>query len=128
MSSTHKFELETWNGTGDFSLWRQKMRAILLQQRCVAALNGQWAAETSAYRRQELDDTAWSSIFLHLSDNVIRKVGETSSAQSLWTKLENLYLTKSIPNKCYLLRLFYNFRFDPSSDLEENLDRFTKLI
>ncbi|CAI9783174.1 unnamed protein product [Fraxinus pennsylvanica] len=33
-----------------------------------------------------------------------------------------------MPNKCYLLSQFYNFRFDPSSDLEENLDRFTKLI
>lgn len=37
----------------------------------------------------------------------------------LWTKLGMLYLTKTMPNKCYLLRQFY---------LEENIDKFTKLI
>lgn len=84
--------------------------------------------EKSAYRKQELNDTTWSTIFLHLSDNVIRKVGETTSAEALWTKLESLYLTKTMPNKCYLLMQFYNFIFDPSSNLEKNLDRFTKLI
>lgn len=104
------------------------MRALSLQRRCSAALDDNWPAETSAYRIRELDDIARSSIFLHLSDSVIRKVGETTSAEALWTKLETFYLTKSVPNKCYLLRQFYNFRFDSSSVLEENIDRFTKLV
>ena len=40
MSTAHKFEVEKWNGTGDFNLWGQKMKALLLQQRCAAALVG----------------------------------------------------------------------------------------
>lgn len=128
MSSAYKLEIKTWNGTGNFYLWRQKMRALLLQQRCVATLDNTWAAEISAYRRRELDDTAWNTVFLHLSGSVIRKVGETTSVEALWTKLESLYLTKSMANKCYLLRQFYNFRFDPSSGLEEHLDKLTKMI
>lgn len=128
MSTVQKFEVQTWNDTGDFRLWRQKMRALLLQQRCAGALDGTWAAEISAYRRQELDEIAWSTIFLHLSDSVIRKAGKTTDTQALWTKLESLYLTKTMPNKCYLLRHFYNFRFDNTLNLEENIDRYTKLI
>lgn len=57
-------------------------------------------------------------IFLYLSN--IRKVGETTTAQTLWTNLETLYLTKTMSNKCCLLRKFYNFMFDSSSSLEED--------
>lgn len=58
MATIHKFKIETWTGVGDFNVWCLKMRALLLQQRCAVGLNGTWAAETSTYRRQELDDTA----------------------------------------------------------------------
>lgn len=33
-----------------------------------------------------------------------------------------------MPNKWYLLRQLYNFRFDNSSTVEHNIDIFTKLI
>lgn len=104
MTTTHKFEIEVWKKTGDFNLWCQNMRALLLQQRCVGALNRTWSTEISAYRKLEIDGIAWITIFLHLSDSVIRKIGETTTIEALWTKLRSLYLTKIMPNKCYLLR------------------------
>ncbi|GJQ94572.1 hypothetical protein Tco_0005711 [Tanacetum coccineum] len=33
-----KFEIEQFDGTGNFGLWRIKMRALLIQHRCEAAL------------------------------------------------------------------------------------------
>ncbi|GJY56973.1 uncharacterized mitochondrial protein-like protein [Tanacetum coccineum] len=33
-----KFDIEKFNGTGDFELWRIKMRALLIQHRCEAVL------------------------------------------------------------------------------------------
>lgn len=33
-----------------------------------------------------------------------------------------------MPNKCYLLRQFYEFRFDSPCSLEENVEKYTKLI
>lgn len=33
-----------------------------------------------------------------------------------------------MPSNFFLLRQFYNFRYDTSSTLEENIDKFTKLI
>ncbi|GKC09386.1 hypothetical protein Tco_1000996, partial [Tanacetum coccineum] len=33
-----KFDIEKFDGTGDFGLWRIKMRALLIQHGCEAAL------------------------------------------------------------------------------------------
>lgn len=44
-----------------------------------------------------------------------------------WTKLEAKYVIKTFPNKCYLLKLLFSFKMNFSVDLEENLNRFTKL-
>lgn len=41
---------------------------------------------------------------------------------------ETFYLTKSTPNKCHFLSQIYNFRFDPSSGLKENIDKYIKLV
>lgn len=43
MTTVQKFEVEILKGTRDFSSWPQKMRALLLQQRFAATLDGTWA-------------------------------------------------------------------------------------
>lgn len=79
MTIAHKFETEIWKSTENFSLWCQRMRALLLQQKCAIVLDESLGTKISAYRKQELDKVACSSFFLYLSDNVIRKVGETTT-------------------------------------------------
>lgn len=122
-----KFEVAQFDGKIDFNMWCQKMKAILMQMKCVRALDGSWPPEMTTAKKIELDETAWSTIFLYLSDNVIRTIGETKTATELWTKLTSQYMTKTIPNKCYLLKQLFSFKMDPSVDLDENLNRFTKL-
>ncbi|XP_022897547.1 uncharacterized protein LOC111411224 [Olea europaea var. sylvestris] len=108
MAATAKFEMSMFDGRGDFSMWSQKMKAILMQQRCARALDNSWPAELPP-------------------DNVIRTIGETKTASELWNKLKAQYEPKTVPNKCFLLKQFFSFKMDPSVDLEENLNRFTKL-
>ena len=36
--ASHKFEIEKFNGSNDFTLWKVKMKALLVQQGCAAAL------------------------------------------------------------------------------------------
>ncbi|KAL2480186.1 Integrase catalytic domain-containing protein [Abeliophyllum distichum] len=71
--SPNKFEVEVWSGNGDFSLWRKKMKAVLLQQRCAKAIDESWPEDLDDIKKQEMDEIAWSSIFLHLSDSVLRQ-------------------------------------------------------
>ncbi|PON86502.1 hypothetical protein TorRG33x02_176960 [Trema orientale] len=35
---TSKIEIEKFNGKGDFGMWKKKMRAVLVQQKCVHAI------------------------------------------------------------------------------------------
>lgn len=59
----------------------------VVAKRDAATIDGSWTAEINAHRMQELDKIAWSSIFLHLSDSVIRRLGETTTVETLQAKL-----------------------------------------
>ena len=39
--ASHKFNLEKLNGLNDFTLWKVKIKALLVQQGCAAALEGE---------------------------------------------------------------------------------------
>ncbi|KAI5661942.1 hypothetical protein M9H77_21265 [Catharanthus roseus] len=44
---------------------------------------------------------AYSCLTLHLNDDVLREIDEKDNAFEIWTKLEKLYLGKSLVNKIY---------------------------
>lgn len=46
----------------------------------------------------------------------------------MWSKLDELYLTKALPNQNYLQRKFYSFNIDESKSFDDNIDEFTKLV
>ncbi|KAL0298095.1 UNVERIFIED_CONTAM: hypothetical protein Sangu_3161700 [Sesamum angustifolium] len=74
------------------------MKGILIQQKVFKAIDGKYADTVSDDKKLENDEYAYSSIFLNLSDSVIRKVGKQESAKELWNKLEELYTETSLPN------------------------------
>ena len=125
--TTH-FELGVFSGKGDFSIWQQKMKGILVQQKVSKAIDDRYPEGTKEEQKLEADELAYTSIILHLSDSVLRKVGKLDTTKALWEKLEKLYVKKSTPNKLYLLETFFSFKIDPSKDLDDNLDVFNKLV
>lgn len=126
--STHYFELGIFNGKGDFSIWQQKMKGIIVQQKVSKAIDDSFSETLTAAEKENLDELAYTSIILHLSDAVLRKVGKLKTTKELWEKLQSLYLLKSTPNKLYLLERFFSFKMDPSKDLDDNLNIFNKLV
>ncbi|KAJ0074652.1 hypothetical protein Patl1_37449 [Pistacia atlantica] len=88
---TTKYEIEFFNGKNDFSLWRVKIRAVLVQQGLLKALNGKQALPESMSDedKDDLLERAHSAIQLSLSDEVLREVAEETSAASLWLRLES---------------------------------------
>ena len=120
--------MKVFSGKGDFLLWKQKMRAILIQQRVAKALDDSYPEGFNEDQKKEMDELAYSSIILHLSDAVLRKVNYTKSTQELWSKLNQLYSVTSLPSKIYLLESFFGYKMDPAKDLDENLDVFNKLV
>ncbi|GKD87249.1 hypothetical protein Tco_1358403, partial [Tanacetum coccineum] len=110
MSSIAKFDVETFDGSNDFGLWRVKMRCLLIQHGWEAALDPFLGTITDADKTAKLKayiyKKAHSALLLCLDNKVLRGVNKEDSAAGVWLKLETLYMTKSLANKFYLKKLF----------------------
>ena len=70
-------------------------------------------ASVTEFQWNEMKKAAYSNIFLHLSDSVTRECGDSEDPATIWKKLDELFLTKTLPNKIYLLKQIFTFRMDP---------------
>ncbi|KAF7829260.1 putative rhamnogalacturonate lyase B isoform X3 [Senna tora] len=125
-----KFEIEKFNGNNDFSLWHVKMRALLVQQGLLKALEGKEAlpTELSNQEKDDLLERALSTILLSLADDVLREVADEKSAAGLWLKLETLYMTKSLTNRLYLKQRLYTLRMKEGTPIKDHLAELNKVI
>jgi len=73
-------------------------------------------------------DKATSAIVLCLGDKVLREVAKEPTAASMWTKLESLYMTKSLPHRQFLKQQLYSFRMVESKVIMEQLTEFNKIL
>ena len=102
--SNAKFEVEKFNGKINFELWKLKVRDLLVQQGLHKALAGK-AKKPMGMTDEEWEDfdlRAMSSIWLCLANEVLSNVTAEVSVASLWSRLESLYMTKSLMNRLYL--------------------------
>ena len=80
------------------------MRAILVKDGCLVALNGKEKkpAEMKDEIFAEKDELAMANIYLALDEVVLFNVSEETTAKGLWDKLQNLYEGNSLTNKIFL--------------------------
>nr|GEV81072.1 zinc finger, CCHC-type [Tanacetum cinerariifolium] len=70
-----KFDIEKFDGTRDFRLWRIKMRALLIQHGFEAALEV-LLADIKAQTKAELNKKAHSAVILCLSNKIFKHIDE----------------------------------------------------
>ncbi|GJV40052.1 hypothetical protein Tco_1418492 [Tanacetum coccineum] len=87
-NSITRFDIEKFNGKNDFGLWQIKMRALMVQQGCDAALET-LPADMEAGEKAALMKKAYSILILCLEDRVLREVTKETTAAGIWTKLTN---------------------------------------
>nr|GFC94053.1 retrovirus-related Pol polyprotein from transposon TNT 1-94 [Tanacetum cinerariifolium] len=122
-----KFGIEKFDETGDFGLWRIKMCALLIQHRCEAALEV-LPADIKAEAKAELNKKAHSFVILCLGNKVLREITEETTKAGVWSKLETLYMTKSLANKLYLKKNLYTFYMSAGQKIFDHLDEFNKIV
>lgn len=124
-----KWDIEKFTGSNDFGLWKVKMRAILIQQKCVEALKGeaQMPTHLTPVEKAEMNDKAVSAIILCLGDKVLREVSRETTAVSMWNKLDSLYMTKSLAHRQCLKQQLYFYRMVESKPIMEQLTEFNKI-
>ncbi|GJW33633.1 retrotransposon protein, putative, ty1-copia subclass [Tanacetum coccineum] len=122
-----KFDIEKFDGIGDFGLWRIKMRALLIQYGCEAALEV-LPADMEAEAKAELNKKAHSAVILCLGNKVLREVTGEKTAAVVWSKLETLYMKKSLANKLYLKKKLYTFYIPCGQKITKHIDEFNKIV
>lgn len=136
-----KFEIEKFDGKGDFGLWKFKMLAQLEIQGLLSVLRDDPAESKEASKSEEDEadikidpkkadkDLRVRSLFSTcLSDVILRKIMHETTALGMWKALEKDYQTKSLPNRIYLKKKFSCYKMEEEKSMEENFDLFLKLI
>jgi hypothetical protein len=105
-----KFEVEKFSGKSNFELWKLKMRDLLVQQGLQKALANKSKKPTTMTNEEceDLDAKALSTIRLCLADDVLFNIVGEDTTPGLWSKLESLYMTKSLTRRIYLNRHLYS--------------------
>ena len=82
----------------------------------------------SASEKSDILEMAYSTLILHLGDKVMREVSKEKTTAGIWSKLESLYMTKSLSNRILLKGRLYGFKIQEDKSLSEGLDEFNKII
>ncbi|RVW35322.1 Retrovirus-related Pol polyprotein from transposon TNT 1-94 [Vitis vinifera] len=128
--SSQKFEVEKFNGSNDFTLWKLKMKALLVQQKCAQAIEGEETLPVglTAAEKVEVVSRAHSAILLSLADEVLREVADETTAVGLWRKLESKYQKKSLTNRLYQKRRLHTLKMSEGMQVRDHLDNFNRII
>nr|GEX86320.1 retrovirus-related Pol polyprotein from transposon TNT 1-94 [Tanacetum cinerariifolium] len=126
-SFTTRFDIKKFDGKNDFGLWQIKMRALMVQQGCDAALET-LPADMKACEKAALMKKAYSNLILCLKDRVLQEVTKEITDAGIWTKLTSLYMTMSLANRLYLKKKLYTYYMSPGTKLSDHIDEFNKLI
>lgn len=118
-----KFEMQKFDGKGDFGLWKYK----LLGQLEIQGLGSVLKEETTT-TGDEKEIRVKNLLGTCLSHTILRKIMHERTALGMWKALEQDYQTKSIPNRIYFKQSFASFKMEERKSIEENLDTFMKLI
>lgn len=125
-----KFNIEKFNGKNDFSIWRLKMKALLVHQGIIEALTRENNLQPtmSEEKKREIVKKAYSALILSLEDKPLKEVAKKKITTTIWLKLENLYMTKSLADKLNLKQKLYIFKMQTGRYVDEQIDEFNKII
>jgi hypothetical protein len=76
----------------------------------------------------EMDARALSAILLCLADVVLFNIVLEKITVGLWTKLESLYMMKSLTSRIYLKRQLYSLWMKEGTKVDDHLNTFNTLI
>lgn len=132
--ATAKLDLEKFMGKNDFGLWKLKMKVVMMQHglwEILKRFDGKAEAagdEKAAAKGQEVQERAYSTLILSLSDRVLWEVSKEETAADIWAKLESLYMAKSLTNRLHLKQKLFTFKIIESKNILEQLEKFGKCV
>ena len=146
--SMAKVKIACFDGQGDFSMWKKRMMTHLsilgLKNALIEApatsgseleLKKGEAEEDFKERIKKLEtekseraEKAMNMIILNLGDHVLQKLEDYTTAATIWSSLERLYNSKTLPNRIHLQHKLYTFKMIESKSIDEDIYDFLKLV
>ena len=127
-TSSAKFNMMKFDGSGNFELWQRHVKNLLVQQGMVKALYGSKPEGMADIDWKELEAKAVATIQICLGDDVTYHVMDEDSLAAVWLKLESQYMSKSLTNKLYLKQRLYGLKMAEGSDLSQYINVFNQII
>nr|GEW19675.1 hypothetical protein [Tanacetum cinerariifolium] len=113
-----KFDIEKFDETGDFGLWRVKIHVLFIQHGCEAALEV-LPTDIKVEAKTELNKKAHSVVTLCLSNKLLREVIGEMTTTGVWTKLDTFIIRTLCGTLLYgrnALSLEDRLRVNPNND------------
>ena len=127
-------ELDKFTGLNDFNMWKIKMEVLLITQGLRDAIepatkiaDSEVSSSTTPEHMAEIDKKARSTIILSLGDSVIREIAREKTVVRPWTKLKQLYMTKSLANRLYMKKKMFSLKIVEGASLNDHIDEFNKI-
>ena len=130
IASGSSLVIEKWNGDKDFEKWQWRMKAVLMRNEVhpVVFAPEELTEDISVAERREMEKWAFTTLQLAMGENVISEISGETTAKGIWTKLEDLYLKKSLTNRLILLKTFFTMRMRDGTSIKEHLSFFDDLV
>lgn len=96
----NSLDVEKFDGTWDFRLWKKKRNVVLVERELDASIEDEleFSSRITPFQKNFFFMMAQSVLMLHLIGNVLNKCDSLEMAPAIWKRLDDLYLVKSLPN------------------------------
>ena len=107
--SAIKFDIQKFDGVTKFNRWQIKMNAILTQSGLKKALLGreEKSQDMKEETWQEFDEKILTAIQFYLANEVLDEFSIKKTTSSLWERLQDHYLKKSLANRLILKQCLF---------------------
>jgi hypothetical protein len=123
-----KFEVERFDGTGNFRLWQRRVKDLLAQQGLQKALHETKPTDMVDADWLELQEKAAGLIRLCVSDEVMYHILDLTSPKEVLDKLESRYLSKMRMNRLFAKVRLYSLKMQEGSDLQQHVNTLNNII
>ena len=121
-----EYKMEKFNG-GNFSIWKMRMRAILVKDKCLAAITEK-PEKITEDKWEEMDANATANLHLGLGDEILSSIEEKKTVKEIWDYLTNIYEAKSLHNRIFLKRRLYTLRMSEFLTVTEHVNTLNSLL
>jgi len=124
-----KFDIERFDGKTSCALWQVRIAAILSTLGIKDVIYGrQVDAKMTDKKWKKMDDKAFFTIQLCLSDATLQEVLSEMTAMGLWKKLKETYMKKSLTNRLWLKLRLYTLHMIEGTSISDHIAEFTSIL